>query len=352
MAETLINEEDWKEIDGWLRDLWCDGNFVIPPYHFKRADFAGAYTRMCCLVRREGEEYLLKLYNSQTKGRWGGWTEMEHYGVNDYVRHGLFPRLIASLPRWAPEKNETFQAILISYYPYEFPVPSSLLDVAACMLNLATLFRHFSRDGRIYFDLKPEHLRLDGHGSLHLIDFTDLLTAEQLAMRKMGLPVPDHDFCPPEGREYQQIYLAFKRGEASFKSLWMASTALKPDAYQSFNLGRLALFLLDGREPNDEVVRAHVAAAASPAEGAFTPDEQRTFLTLLEKMLTPTSDGRASLEDVRRTLWPLLEPRLIDGDGAVAGSVGSSRRLLSTLTEDFDDELSREIHQKLGRFWR
>jgi len=335
-----------EEVTRWLKELWGDEKFEL---YFNEGVFAGSFTRESCLVTRDDNEYFLKRYHSKANLHFRGLAEYYNYCHRGYDRHPIFPRLIATLPPGHDEQDLLPQAILITYYPYEFQV-SSLLDALACTLSLATVFNYFSEDGRIYFDLKRQSLRVDHDGGLHLIDFTDLLTPEEICAHKTA--VANLDVAPPEAREYQQAYLDYWQKGAPFRNMMTAVEDLEPDSYQSFGLGKLFLSLLDGGSPSYQLLQRWIWNGNGASQVEFMTAEQAAILNLLERMLAPSRHERATLDQIRTDIWALLGPRLINESSTASVNRKRARDLLRTTTCEPTDALAKEIHTALARFWR
>ncbi|MCU1266654.1 MAG: hypothetical protein JWM21_2972 [Acidobacteria bacterium] len=343
---TLSSVDERPKVFGWLKDFWGDEDFELPTDHFNRPAFGGAYTRLSCLVRRKGEEYLLKCYHLGRSEREGGVVEWTNYSQRHYDRHPIFPKLINGFF----EGGHLPLAILISYFPYEFQGPS-FIEVLACVLNLADVFGYFSRDGRIYFDLKQQSLRLDAQGGLRLIDFTDLLQPEDLPRRKICIPT-DRGFRPPEGERYDLIYQNFRPNMGMFDGLVAAARELQPDAYHSYSLGYLTVSLLDGGHIEDPPVQARIRATSNPQEGSFSDEERIDFVNLVQEMLAPSPADRIKLSEIRRRLWRMLATRLTNTGEPQFQSAMRARNLLRTVTKAEEDKLACEIHGELSSFWR
>jgi hypothetical protein len=345
-VDNKMTQDQSAEAVGWLKELWPDGRFVCPS--FNPHAFLGAYTLYCFLVERNGNTYLFKRYNFRNIP--GIHSEKANYDL--FESHSIIPELIDTLPIKAKHDGHLHYGILIPYYRAELIAPS-LLETLAIALNLASIFQCFAEAGRIYFDLKPDSLRLDAKGALHLIDFTDLIPPEDLYKRGEGLPVIDRQSVrlPPEGLQYQKAYDRYLKGRESWETVRSAAKALQADAFHSFTLASFTIQLLGGRELDDEVVSAAFARSAAPGEGAFTPAEQSEFGQLLKEMRHRSIGARLSLAEARRRVWQLIESRLTAA-GNSSDIVRKARQLLSTLPRPAGDALANEIHSRMQVFWR
>lgn len=337
-----IQDESRREIVQWLTEIWPDRRFTIPRDGLPA--WSGAYTQASFLIERDHQTYFLKKYNPAHID--GVITEEKNYSY--FGRHSILPHPVYYLSSRNRPVGVPPLGLLIPYYQDHLrPESVSLLEILAAGLNLATIFAYFAKASRIYFDLKLDSLRLDTNGSLKLIDFTDLITSEELWRdRAEGLPVVDRTSfsIPPEGVKYQTAVDLFRDDKnQEFAPAISAARSLKADPYMTFSLGSLMLELLGGESTDDPIVRRRLASSAADGEGAFSADDQRVLIGLIHGMRKAEANSRSSLQEARAQLWKLLKPRVIARSAVDANRRTRACRLLHTLTKDEADPLSKEI---------
>ncbi|MGH9931881.1 MAG: hypothetical protein ACREA9_22000 [Pyrinomonadaceae bacterium] len=337
-----------EEVERWLRELWQGGIFTASP---PRKRFAGAYTLYCSIVQYKEMDYILKRYNPL--GVDGIQAEKANYLL--FGEHAMFPRLEAFLPKGTETLKSMSYGVLISYYSQEVsPSGISLAEVLAIGLAMATMFTYFVEKCRIYFDLRSDSLRLDSAGGLHLIDFSDLITTEDLLSRSYaGLPVVDRKskFIPPEGTSYQGIYEDSLGDKAPWSAVRKAAHLINPERYQVFSLAGLITELLVGFVPGDTALSARIDGADQVNDGSFTASERNQLLDLLIRMQDPNDTNRPALKEVRELSWSLLSSRLTyEGITSNRASMRAAK-LLQTIPRREDDSTSLAIHQSLEPYW-
>jgi hypothetical protein len=338
-----MEEVNKREAAIWIKEFWPDGDFELLDIPVDR----GSYSVYCCVAQRGNELFFLKRYNLVLLD--GAIAEIDNY--DRYGDHPILPPLTAKLPVGAEHKNTAYEAIIIPYYEHELK-PRFLLEVLAICLNLATIFKYFAQDSLIYFDLRPDSLRLNNCGALQLIDLTDLISPSELYFRGRGLPVVDRtsQMVPPEGQRYQKAYDYFSQTLLKWNQVRQSALKLSPEAYHTYSLGRLMLIMLGWRTLRDKKVRDVMAMSKSPAQGGFDMAEE--FLSLLKNMLGRQPSNRTSLDEVRIKLWRLLKPYIVKDFDQPLPSVAAARARLRTLTREESDDLSLEIHENLNEHWR
>lgn len=337
------NKEYNQEVSQWLSKLWRDGSFEIR----RQRGLTGSYTSACYRVTRDGEEMFLKQYNPLQQN--GTSNEVEHYA--SHVKYGSPPMMPTLIARFPHETNEgtLVDAILIPFYHEEFK-PESTLELLACILNLATLFKAFSDEGLIYFDLKSDALRLDKQGGLHLVDFTDLITPIHLVNVRRHLPVGNFESLsiPPEGSRYHEYrQKKFASGKVKMRVKNRILAGIKPEPYHVYSLAGLTLELRECNKMKDYREKLFHARGAEPGE--LSKQEQQKTLTLIRRMHLKATDLRPSLAEIRQVLWQILKPHLSNSDAGEG--VARARKLLRTLTPEMDS-LSGDVYRTLRDYWR
>lgn len=337
--KNIIN----REITYWLGELWPGKPFELPDTSIER----GSYSLYCRLIKSGDDLFILKRYAPAALRGY----EAEIDGYRRFGKHPILPQLIAKLPVSAG-RRKAYEAILLPYYERESTSPNSLLECLAIGLNLATIFRYFALQQRIYFDLRPDCLRLDKHGALRLIDLTDLITPQQLHERNKGLPVTDRESnqIPAEGKSYQEAYEQYLLTGRGWCRVVKAVERLEPAYYQSYTLARLMLVMLGGRTLRDEKVREAITLSKKPEEGGFAGYAE--LIALLKQMLQRNAGRRIAIDEVRKELWQLIKPYLADESRTVGRGVPAARRRLLTLTRDKHDPVSLDVYGTLRRYWR
>ena len=346
----VVNERE--EIDTWLREHWPDRVFEASDA-LKGGDFSGAYTLYCSIAECDNQRYILKRYNPL--GVSGVQTEKLNYQL--FGEHLLFPRLEAFLPKGTDSLRIMAYGVLLSYYPHKVALAGiSVVEVLAIGLSMATMLSCFAEKGRIYFDLRADSLRVDSEGGLHLIDFSDLITMDELLRRPTdaaGLPVIDRKsaFIPPEGREYERALNEYHDGKLAWSRVEKVAYAIHPERYQVFTLAGLIIELLVGTSAGDAALRARIARADEPNDGGFTVEERDALLDLLTRMQDPNERNRPSFTAVRAVFWSLLGPRLKAESIALNSSSNRAAKLLRTISRRDADCTSSQIHESLTAYW-
>lgn len=342
-------QTEQQEIEGWLKEHWGEGAFSVssPLLGF----FSGTYTFYCFIVRHQDEVYILKRYNPLEID--GVLAEKENYFL--FGEHPLFPRLEAFVPKGTEPLAKMSYGILITYYPDEVsPLGLSLVEVLAIGLSLATIFTYFVEKGRIYFDLRSDSLRLDSSGGLHLIDFTDLISLNDLLSRSNpGLPVVDRaaKSIPPEGIAYQRFYEDSLPDLAAWPAIRQVAHAIDPESYQVFSLSWLIAHLLVGTSPSQTELRARINRSVQPDDGAFTAAERGRLLAFIARMQERNAADRPALSEVKELFWSLLASRLTPQ--YLESNPGSMRaaKLLRTTSCREGDRILLDIHRILTPYW-
>jgi hypothetical protein len=346
-----------EEIDKWLTEHWPDR--VFQASDALQGDYSGTYTLYCSLVQCNEKEYILKRYSPL--GGLGVQAEKLNYGL--FHDHLLFPRLEAFLPKGTDWLGSMSYGVLISYYPHKVsPAGISMVEVLAIGLSMATMFSYFAEKDRVYFDLRSDSLRIDLEGGLHLIDFSDLVTMEELLSRDHpGLPVVDREskLIPPEGLRYQQALNEYREGAInghgddalSWSAVRKLALAIHPEEYQVFSLAGLIIELLVGPRADGAAVRARITQACASNDGGFSAEECARLLDLLMSMHDPNDVDRPSFTEVREVFWFLLGPRL--KPQFIASNLISRRaaKLLRTISRRDGDSTSSQIHESLMAYW-
>ena len=342
--------DELEEIVRWLIDHWPDRAFRASKVLHEHS---GKYTLYCSIVKCDDREYILKYYN-RYRG-YGLVTEKLNYQL--LGEHLLFPRLEAFFPKGTDSDKFLSYGVLLSYYPHKVsPAGISIVEVLAIGLSIATMFTCFAERGRIYFDLRSDSLRVDSEGGLHLIDFTDLITIEELVSRPFdcsGLPVIDRksESIPPEGLKYQTAFEDLRVKKVSSAEVRKIAYAIDPEKYQIFSLAELIIELLVGPAASHSILEARIAQAGEPNDGAFTMEERVRLLDLLTSMRDPNDVDRPSFTEVREVFWSLLGPRL--KLESIASDLISMRaaKLLRTISRRDGDSTSSQIHESLKAYW-
>ena len=339
-----------EEIDRWLKEHWQDRIFDTPSV-LKGGDYSGAYTLYSSIVKCDEQAYIVKVYNPE--GSYGAEVEKRNYRL--FGKHSLFPRVEAFLPKGTESPGKMAYGILLSFYPHKVSLDGlSILEALAIGLSMATMLAYFAEQGRIYFDLRPDSLRIDSEGGLHLIDFSDLLTIDELLDRPIaGLPVINRKsrLIPPEGVRHQSAVENFLDGKSGWSLVRQVAHAINPGSYQVFTLAGLIVEILVGAEADDSALRARIARAGEPNDGTLTAEERTRFLDLLTSMHNPNDLARPSFTEVRDVFWSLLAPRLTPE--LIASNLISERaaKLLRTISRRDGDSTSAQIQESLKGYW-
>jgi hypothetical protein len=342
----MHNTEE-QEIEKWLKEHWNGGvySFSSPVPGL----YSGSYTLYCSIVHHLEDVYILKRYNPLRIS--GIQAEKTNYIL--FGEHPLFPRLEAFVPKGTESLQIMSYGVLITYYPNAVsPLGLSLVEVLAIGLSLATIFKYFVAEGRIYFDLRSDSLRLDSKGRLHLIDFTDLITINDLVSRSnAGLPVVDRSAAtiPPEGINYQRTY---EDNQLSWAVVRSAAKDINPESYQVFSLSGLITDLLLGTSPGKAALRARINRGSHPSDGSFSAAERRRLSTFMIRMQNQNAAARPSLEEVRELFWSLLASRFLPERIESNPSSARAAKLLSTTSCNADDRISLDIYKTLEPYWK
>ncbi|HEY6804202.1 MAG TPA: hypothetical protein VI306_11520 [Pyrinomonadaceae bacterium] len=346
----IDEQEELEEVGQWLKEHWQDRVFN-PPSVLKGGDYAGAYTLYCSIVKCDEQEYILKRYNPL--GVYGAEAEKLNYSL--FGKHSLFPRLEAFVPKGTDSPGIMAYGILLSFYPHKISLDGiSIVEALAIGLSMATMLSYFAEQGRIYFDLRSDSLRVDSAGGLHLIDFSDLITMDELLERpSAGLPVIDRKskLIPPEGIRHQNAVEEFFDGKSSWELVREVAHAMNPQRYQVFALAGLLVEILVGPGADAAALSARIARAGGPGDGAFTVAERTQFLDLLTRMQEANDMARPSFQATREVFWSLLSPRL--KPKLLTTNVISRRaaKLLRTISRRDGDTVSQQIKKRLMAYW-
>jgi hypothetical protein len=344
----LVNEQE--EVEKWLKEHWHDRVFKTRSV-LNGGDYSGAYTLYCSIVECDEQEYILKRYNPL--GVSG--LQAEKFNYQKFSKHQLLPKLEAFVPKGTDAPEFMAYGVLISFYPNKVSLDGiSMVEALAIGLSMATILSYFADENRIYFDLRSDSLRVDLSGGLHLIDFSDLITMEELVKRSnAGLPVIDRQskFIPPEGLRYQSAINSFFLDPRLFSVVRDMADVIHPERYQVFSLAGLIVELLVGPAADDSALTTRIAQASEPKDGTFTEEELTRLLELLVQMRHPNDLDRPSFAMVREVFWSLLSPRLTTE--SIASNLISKRaaKLLRTISPRDGDITSSQIESSLRAYW-
>lgn len=345
----LEDERELEEIRGWLNEHWPDR--VFEGSYLLRGEYSGTYTRHCSIIKRAEQDFILKYYH-RSRGH-GVRAEKRNYDL--FGKHQVFPRLEALFPKGSDSPDFMHYGILISYYPHKVsPAGISIVEALAIGVSLATTFGYFAEEGCIYFDLRADSLRVDSAGGLHLIDFSDLIKIDELLKRpNPGLPVIDRQskFIPPEGFKYQSALQNYFRNKITWSIVRDVAQAIHPERYQVFTLAGLIIEILFGVAADDSALRARIAQAGEPKDGAFSAEERSLLWDLLRSMQDPDDVARPSFVKVADIFWSLLSPRLKSEPIAANWNSRRAAKLLRTISRRDGDVISSQIHEGLTLYW-